>query len=301
MDVNKLFRAQSLNNISHRQTQPWRKLLWIHQQYPDNYVDGSFLSQLKRNTNIQYYTLWTLVLDSTVVIVHLSTVAIFIILFLGIYNHNWSPVIITSASTVSTLAGYIMWDQLGPGDNHRESTIRSSILIVFTILALSPVFKSLTQSTSSDSIWALASWLCLANIYCHDYESGPQVKLKPILSTNLILSAALVLASRLPTSVSVFCFVLFSIQTFGLFPIFVRWVRFTSETGYWILFTFLLIASNLGLYNMAGTWALIVWTVIELCVTFIGPLWFIRLQKYKNEIQGPWDPAKPVIRSDPNC
>jgi hypothetical protein len=27
-------------------------------------------------------------------------------------------------------------------------------------------------------------------------------------------------------------------------------------------------------------------------ITFIAPLWFIRLQRYKNTIHGPWDEAR---------
>ena len=29
--------------------QPWQKILYIKQDYPDNYVDASFLKQMKKN------------------------------------------------------------------------------------------------------------------------------------------------------------------------------------------------------------------------------------------------------------
>lgn len=32
---------------------PWQKLLWVKQNYPDNYVDSTFLDELQRNGNIQ--------------------------------------------------------------------------------------------------------------------------------------------------------------------------------------------------------------------------------------------------------
>jgi hypothetical protein len=28
---------------------PWQKLLWVKQNYPDNYVDSTFLDELQRN------------------------------------------------------------------------------------------------------------------------------------------------------------------------------------------------------------------------------------------------------------
>src|SRR2546429_3374052 len=32
-----------------RQRKPWRKLLWVKQDYPDNWTDHSFLEELQRN------------------------------------------------------------------------------------------------------------------------------------------------------------------------------------------------------------------------------------------------------------
>lgn len=32
---------------------PWQKLLWVKQNYPDNYVDGTFLDELQRNGNFK--------------------------------------------------------------------------------------------------------------------------------------------------------------------------------------------------------------------------------------------------------
>lgn len=49
-------------------------------------------------------------------------------------------------------------------------TCKSSVLILLYLLTLSPVLKSLTNSTSSDSIWALSAWLCILNVMFNDYE-----------------------------------------------------------------------------------------------------------------------------------
>ncbi|KAJ4407503.1 glycosylphosphatidylinositol anchor biosynthesis, partial [Neurospora sp. IMI 360204] len=60
-----------------------------------------------------------------------------------------------------------------PGNSRlqlRLSTIKSAILIYFTLLGLSPILKSLTRSTSSDSIWAISFWLLAINIFFFDYS-----------------------------------------------------------------------------------------------------------------------------------
>lgn len=172
---------------------PWRKLLWVHQPYPDNYVDVSFLSQLKRNMHVQQYSFWALSSDSTVIISHVSTVALFVCVFVVIYNFDWNPAWFAFSGSGFTLIGYFVWDYLGNNTTSRSkrfhtcifidilanllllaATSKSALLIVSTLLGLSPVLKSLTQSTSSDSIWAISVWLFLLNIFFHDYSVGPR-------------------------------------------------------------------------------------------------------------------------------
>lgn len=35
----------------------------------------------------------------------------------------------------------------------------------------------------------------------------------------------------------------------------------------------------------------------QIGILFCLPGYFLFLQKYKNELQGPWDPAKPIIKT----
>ncbi|AOW01683.1 phosphatidylinositol N-acetylglucosaminyltransferase subunit C [Yarrowia lipolytica] len=288
---------------------PWKKLLWVKQDYPDNYVDSSFLSQLRRNDNVAQYSFRSLFLDSSVIIMHLCTIVVFVVVFLGIFNHEWDPEFFAIIASVLTVPGYFVYEKykIHNDDKSRPSTIKGALLIVFVLLALSPVLKSLTRSTSSDSIWAIACWLGLANVCFHDYTDGARtasgassLKLtRPILSTNLAMLAAIVLASQLRTTMAVFCFVLFSVILFGVFPMFTQWCRATSRRGYWVLLSILLILSATGLYVIGGLWALGAWIGVKLFVSVGAPLWLLALQKYKNDIQGPWDIAKPVIRNRP--
>ena len=64
-------------------------------------------------------------------------------------------------------------------NQQRLSTAKSAILIYCALLGLSPILKSLTKSTTSDSIWAMSSWLMLINIFFFDYGGGVGVKWVP--------------------------------------------------------------------------------------------------------------------------
>lgn len=51
-------------------------------------------------------------------------------------------------------------------------TLKSSILITLALMSLSPVLRTLSAATSSDSIWALSACLFLLNVVLADYGSA---------------------------------------------------------------------------------------------------------------------------------
>ncbi|EGS22870.1 phosphatidylinositol N-acetylglucosaminyltransferase-like protein [Thermochaetoides thermophila DSM 1495] len=168
----------------------------------------------------------------------------------------------------------------------RISTIKSAILIYFTLLGLSPILKSLTRSTSSDSIWAMSFWLLALNIFFFDYSGtswvgrgtgssssataaavaitssshapgpGPGMKKKKMpvasLSTNAALMASTVLASRLPSTGQVFSLTLFSIEVFGLFPVFRQLARHRSWRYHVLLTVALVCGAGAGVGIILG-------------------------------------------------
>ncbi|OJJ44227.1 hypothetical protein ASPZODRAFT_135018 [Penicilliopsis zonata CBS 506.65] len=414
----------------------WKKLLWVKQSYPDNYTDTeTFLDHLQRNPRVRPYDFWPLVADSTIIVQHVSSVAIFVCCFVGIVQERLSPVSVVGWGSVGTAMGWILWDSwvwkkeaeeasntvqaqpvegafegddgsssgsttssvnnqvngepriISQKDSQKESrsqsqsrihglglsistnvsdpqfrrrstgfsadsaiggpdlaspwtattptangalsptgqfafettesqflssrnwqrlaTVKSAFLIYFALLGLSPILKSLTKSTASDSIWALSCWLLIMNIFSFDYGSGEgagATKFPASLSTNAAVMASTVLASRLPSTTHVFSLMLFSIEVFGLFPIFRRQLRHISWTGHMCL-TLALVMTAGGAVGMTlrGGWA------AAILGSFLGSLltafvmggcswWLISLQKYKNVVTGPWDPARPVLR-----
>lgn len=115
--------------------------------------------------------------------------------------------------------------------------------------------------------------------------------------------ASTVLASRLPSTTHVFSLTMFSIEVFGLFPMFRRQLRAESRRGHIALTIALVMAASGAIFATltgGGRGAWIAGTVLGSMVTFLAmgmcSWWLIGLQKYKNEIYGPWDPARPIIR-----
>lgn len=65
---------------------------------------------------------------------------------------------------------------LSPRNQQRVATVKSAILIYCALLGLSPILKSLTKSTTSDSIWAMSTWLMCINVAFFDYGGGVGAK-----------------------------------------------------------------------------------------------------------------------------
>ena len=243
---------------------------------PDNYTDEyTFLDHLQRNPRLQPYQFWHLVADSTVIVQHVSSVAIFVSCFTGIFQDRVSPVTVVTWGTLATIIGWVVWDfwvgqeaearleaegteialngeedfsassstlsmsthgsrqvsgaatpsgrlqisrssnalfsqstteatmatptghptgaptfanyspqplygmqkaPLSPRTQQRLATAKSAVLIYCAVLGLSPILKSLTKSTSSDSIWAISAWLFVINVSFFDYGGGVSAK-----------------------------------------------------------------------------------------------------------------------------
>ena len=139
--------------------------------------------------------------------------------------------------------------------------------------------------------------------FAQTYVRSNILRFPASLSTNAALMASTVLASRLPSTTHVFSLTLFSIEVFGLFPVFRRHLRHCSWNLHITLTILLIVAAGAGLGAVligrgirnvilgVGIWG--IGTVLAMggC-----SWWLIGLQKYKNVVIGPWDPARPIIR-----
>jgi hypothetical protein len=177
---------------------------------PDNYTDETtFLDHLQRNPRLQPYEFWSLMADATVIVQHLASVIIFCCCFVAIIHGRVSPLAVVGWASVCTVLAWFLWDHWmgqeleatahGPPTatsnanetasgtsaalslrvQQRLATAKSALLIYAALLGLSPILKSLTRSTTSDSIWALSTWLLLMNVAFFDYGGDTGARYGP--------------------------------------------------------------------------------------------------------------------------
>ncbi|KAJ3310017.1 hypothetical protein HDV04_005457 [Boothiomyces sp. JEL0838] len=224
---------------------------------------------MKKNVNVRTHSYFTVVQDSFKISQQIAGIFI----YLGLYNHiaeneyDWTyPV---SGIIIHTPA--FTW-----------SMITSSFLFLTVIIFIIPLMKNLTVDISTDTIWAMTLFMFIVNLLFHDYSLNG--KFEP-MSINAAMFVNVLLSSRLPDNYKVLLLLLCGISLFALFPIFIRAItkRYPKiELPLTILVCFCSLILN-------ETWGYIV--VVYIFITFVCPWLFVEIQKYKNEIRGPWDEA----------
>ncbi|KAJ3195404.1 hypothetical protein HK101_000310 [Irineochytrium annulatum] len=169
------------------------KVLWRKTGAEDNYTDSAFLQGLRSNENVITYTYWSVAHQSTAVTQQLSAVAIFVGAFLNLHRPSGAPTDValpastllwaTSALTVLGVGCWWAWwgsnTSEGPGVGGGYGHVVKSGTVFSVLLAgLTPMLRTLTKDTSSDTIWALSSLLFMANLLFHDYESRTSVVIR---------------------------------------------------------------------------------------------------------------------------
>ncbi|KAJ2692904.1 glycosylphosphatidylinositol anchor biosynthesis, partial [Coemansia sp. RSA 1285] len=204
-------------------------------------------------------------------------------------------------SLALTVLGFVSWDLLSiflsvPEQRIlRFSVVKGALLIVLFLFGLSPVLRTLTEDTSSDTIWAMTVLLFCVNLAFHDYSAGniTNIRFPGSVSLNAAVLASVLLASQLDSNLSVFAFLAFSLTWFALFPIFRRYLkRISVAASAAITVVLVLVATFMFGYILRPIAMLFMF--ITLFITFGCPLWLIWVQRYKNEIHGPWDEARPI-------
>ncbi|KZT74637.1 phosphatidylinositol N-acetylglucosaminyltransferase [Daedalea quercina L-15889] len=288
----------------------WERVLWKQKTYPDNYVPKSFLSSLSKNANFRPYTYWYLVRSSFAITQHLATVVVFVSIFVHLNERRLDPRALVWASIGAFLGGWSVWEVLnccsssvtssGASANAtRAKIIKSSILVFLALMSVSPVLRTLTAATSSDSIWALSACLFVLNTLLADYTTMPldahlRERLTSVLSMNAAISSSVVLASRLPSDLSVFGLMLVSVQLFALFPVLRRRLQAGPAIVQTSVTLVLCLSSILSAESVSRTATGLVMAAFA-AVTFVAPGVLVWAQKYKNEIRGTWDPAVPRV------
>lgn len=271
---------------------PWKRLLWIQQDYPDNYTDPEFIKLINelryqgksakpsnialptdkvRNNLFNFYNKV------------LNTIFIYII-FIFIQDNKIKPVPLATGMTVIVL----LLTKRSSG-NKGLLNVKASLVIIFAMLTLSPVLKSLSKTTASDSIWTLSFWLTIAYLgSLSTATTSPPLN----ISTNLLLAIVTVLASRLQSTTHVFCFLLTCIQINIILPNFINLSNiFISSLSNICVYCF--IKSTLGWFYSLLLGSLAIFYLVAL------PKWFVHWQNYyrgyESTLSRVWEAQKPIL------
>ncbi|XP_059826667.1 phosphatidylinositol N-acetylglucosaminyltransferase subunit C [Hypanus sabinus] len=274
----------------------WKKVLYERQPFPDNYVDGSFLEELRKNIYVRQYQYWSVVLESSVVIQQLSSVCVFVVIWWYMDQTRLSPQQLFGCGLIIYLLGYLLFDliDLGEGRMHNGRTrwadLKSTVVFVTFTYGFSPVLKTLTESISTDTIYAMSVFMLLGHLIFFDYGANAAI-VSSTLSLNMAIFASVCLASRLPSSLHAFATVTLAIQIFALWPMFQKKLKARAPGSYLAVTVVYALAAALGLLTVSPT-AAVLFALLLLVVAFLCPHYLVTLQSSKDNIHGPWDEAE---------
>eukprot|EP01112_Ceratiomyxa_fruticulosa_P017895 TRINITY_DN564_c0_g2_i1.p1 TRINITY_DN564_c0_g2~~TRINITY_DN564_c0_g2_i1.p1 ORF type:complete len:321 (+),score=43.02 TRINITY_DN564_c0_g2_i1:236-1198(+) len=298
--VNPTQKDANNNRIDTNEKQKWRKILFTKQAYEDNYTDTeTFLIELVQNANFQQYDYMTVVVDSATVTQQVTVVVLFCMVFQLAYSGKVGLPFLLLVVTFMLIFGYII--RILTDSNFNLMDIVGStmqIALVFgCVFGLSPVLRTLTDAFSDDTIWALTSIMLIAHTFFHDYgyiNGVDRSSFDAPVSLNAAIFASILLGSRLTSSLHAFCLISTAIEVFALFPIMCRHLKQFSLEFHLGLTLLLFVLASFLLFSTSILLALVYIGAVFI-TTFICPAWLIYMQKYKKEINGPWDEA--TVRS----
>ncbi|XP_053982009.1 phosphatidylinositol N-acetylglucosaminyltransferase subunit C [Hylaeus volcanicus] len=263
----------------------WQKNLYENYSLPDNYTDSSFLEQLRKNIKPNNVTLSEAITFGASICIQLSIVILFVIIFIWL-NKEWtSPNVIFVSGVILTIFGYFVYCVTEQTTVKKMSKDFRTALIFLTFgYILSPVLKTLTETISTDTIYAMTILMFLTHLIFSKYGSL-QISLSDSLSITSSIFGSLMLASRLASpshafsllTVAVQCFVLLPFLMYKLSKKILISIFVTLNTLYFLLF----ISQTISY----------VFILSIVFLHFICPYWYVRCQTYKDNIYGPWDEA----------
>ncbi|GFV49379.1 phosphatidylinositol N-acetylglucosaminyltransferase subunit C [Trichonephila clavipes] len=275
----------------------WEKVLYKKQTFHDNYVDSTFLSDLRKNVNLYRYTWWEAFTGIAVVTHEISSTVMFVIAFIYMQEDTFSiGTILSSVALLLIFSSFLHQRRQNEWWMFKKSAIyayaKSCVIFLAFGYMFSPILKTLTQSVSTDTIYAMVVLMMIVHVLFQDYGADAAI-VSSTLSLNSALFAAVCLASRLPSVQHTFALVVLSVKLFVLLPVFRR--KLKNDISCLLFITGVFVGIILiALYYISVVYA-ILFAILCVCINFVFPALFIYCQKYKENIFGPWDEA--VVRS----
>ncbi|XP_023217624.1 phosphatidylinositol N-acetylglucosaminyltransferase subunit C-like [Centruroides sculpturatus] len=278
------------------QKREWKKVLYEKQGVADHYVDDSFLSELKKNVNLRCYTLTEALVAMTIVTQEISCTFIFVMIFVYLDYGIITPITTLFGVGITTFLSYILYIIIEWKISFKFKTIskifsecKSFMIFLIFGYGLSPILKTLTETISTDTIYAMVTCTMITHIVFQDYGADAAI-VSSTLSLNAAIFGAVCLASRLPSTTHAFTLLTSAAGIFVLAPFMRKTIQKVSLKLQTIVSIILTIIALIAIGSISYICA-ILFILLIFFINFICPAGFIYCQKYKENIYGPWDEA----------
>jgi len=263
----------------------WRKILYENQDYPDNYTDKSFLWELKRNIKYEEIKLYEAIIGASVVNQELCTVVSFVLIYVYMYNEWLDPSNMFYVSSAATVAGFIIY-RLSFNASLKNENYGIRTVLIFLVFGhlFSPLLHTLTNTISTNTIYTMTFFMMLVHLIFFDY-GVPAAVMSNSLSLSAAVFGSICLASRLASTYHAFVLITVAVEIFVLFPIFRTKIRRS------VILSVVLIGSAVVTLSLVSKVITIILVFVIAVINIVCPLLFIRYQKCKDNIYGPWDEA----------
>jgi len=267
----------------------WKKILYETQDFPDNYTDTTFLYELKKNVNLRRLKFKDAFSGAGLLSREISVVVVVGEVFVALHDCLMDPLALLLWFSFFTLVGYVIYITKYQRRSVSQDFILVATYVIFVTL-MSPILKTLTETISTDTIYLTTVLMMLTHLMFYDYDSFSTTVSKA-LSFNSALFGSLCLASRLRTSFDVFVLLTVAVSCFALLPPLMS--AFGRSKA---------VAMCFDVVALSGLWfvsqpACVLFFFGLITLNLAIPYLIVRWQKYKENITGPWDEAKPSIGS----
>lgn len=263
-----------------------KKILYETGEYPDNYTDETFLSDLQKNVEFQEVNLLEAIKGATLIIQELCTVIIFVLVYVYMYNELIYPETLFYFSSAFTIIGYLIYKVFYSSDTTKTwgKDLRTVLIFVVFGYQFSPVLYTLTDTVSTDTIYTMTFFMMLVHMIFFNYGVSAAI-VSNSLSLNSAIFASVCLASRLSSAYHAFVLLSIAVKCFVLFPLLRNKIKDRTST------TVVLVSVVIfGIIPVSFLMAML-FVLTLIFINFICPMMFVRYQKYKDNIYGPWDEA----------
>ncbi|RWS05688.1 mitochondrial import inner membrane translocase subunit TIM50-like protein, partial [Dinothrombium tinctorium] len=145
--------------------------------YADNYVPSTFLKDLRKNVNIHYYSLKEIIINSVVITQEICSIVIFIVVFILLNGGNPSTAVFVCVFIA--FVTFLLYIALMLQSKHSNVFVELKNVIIFLFggFTVSPVLKTLTETISADTIYAMVTLMMLIHLIFYDYGAKAAILL----------------------------------------------------------------------------------------------------------------------------